>query len=256
MLPRGETTQKTLHGGGWSCPWTWGATGIPPTRTTGAAALLFPPLSPTSQDCGKTLHSLTHTFTQRAMASQFTARKKIVKAAGEPDDFEQTVAQAIFDLEATNTELKGDLRELYITSAKEVDISASRKAIVVQVPFRLLKPFHKIQQRLVRELEKKFSGKDVVIVAARRIMQKPTTGISNARPRSRTLTAVHEAILEDLVYPTEIVGKRIRYKLDGSKLLKVYLDPKDRNTTEYKLETFAGVYKRLTGKDVVFEFEV
>ncbi len=72
------------------------------------------------------------------MASQFTARKKIVKAAGEPDDFEQTVAQAIFDLEATNTELKGDLRELYITSAKEVDISASRTAIVVQVTFRLL----------------------------------------------------------------------------------------------------------------------
>merc|ERR1712137_145605 len=155
---------------------------------------------------------------------------------------------AIFDLEATNTELKADLRELYITS--------SRKAIVVQVPFRLLKPFHKIQQRLVRELEKKFSGKDVVIVAARRIMKAPSTGISNARPRSRTLTAVHEAILEDLVYPTEIVGKRMRYKLDGSKLLKVYLDPKDRNTTEYKLETFAGVYKRLTGKDVVFEFEV
>ncbi len=32
---------------------------------------------------------------------------------------------------------------------------------------------------------------------------------------------VHEAILGDLVYPTEIVGKRVRYKLDGSKTLKV-----------------------------------
>ena len=38
--------------------------------------------------------------------------------------------------------------------------------------------------------------------------------------------------------------------------MQVYLDPKERNSTEYKLDTFAGVYKRLTGKDVVFEFPV
>ena len=39
---------------------------------------------------------------------------------------------------------------------------------------------------------------------------------------SRTLTAVHDSILDDLVYPSEIVGKRIRIKLDGSRLTKVY----------------------------------
>ena len=39
-------------------------------------------------------------------------------------------------------------------------------------------------------------------------------------------------------------------------VLQVYLDPKERNSTEYKLDTFAGVYKRLTGKDVTFEFPV
>lgn len=35
-------------------------------------------------------------------------------------------------------------------------------------------------------------------------------------------------IVQDLVFPTEIVGKRTRCKIDGSKILKVQLDPKDQ----------------------------
>lgn len=58
------------------------------------------------------------------------------------------------------------------------------------MPYRLLKAFHKIQQRLVRELEKKFSGKDVVLIANRRILPPSSTGKATDRPRSRTLTAV------------------------------------------------------------------
>lgn len=165
-----------------------------------------------------------------------------------------TTTQAIADLEATNAELKADLKDLYINSATEVSVAGGRTAIVIHVPYRALKSYHKIQQRLVRELEKKFSGKDVVIIANQRIMPVPSNNMARSRPRSRTLTAVHTALLEDLVYPTEIVGKRQRYRLDGSRLLKVYLDPKDRNTTEYKLDTFAGVYKKLTGKECSFQF--
>uniref|UniRef100_A0A7S0YU64 40S ribosomal protein S7 n=1 Tax=Polytomella parva TaxID=51329 RepID=A0A7S0YU64_9CHLO len=185
-----------------------------------------------------------------------SVRSKIVKEGGaEPTDFEKVVSQALFDLEATNNELKAGLRELFITSAKEVKVSDSRKAVVIQVPFRLLAAFHKIQQKLVRELEKKISS-DVIIVANRRIAPVPRNGKASARPRSRTLTAVHENILNDLVYPSEIVGKRIRYGVDGSKTIKVHLDPKDRNISEYKLDTFTSVYKKLTGKDAKFEYPI
>merc|ERR1711998_300411 len=187
------------------------------------------------------------------------AAKKIMKEKGQdPEAFELDVAQALCDLEANSNDLKAELRELYIVSAKEVDVTG-RKAVVIFVPFKLLKVVHKIQSRLVRELEKKFSGKHVVIIGQRRIMRKASSGQrqpKQKRPRSRTLTAVHESILEDLVYPTEIVGKHTRYRLDGSKLIKVYLDPKEAPNVEYKVETFASVYKKLTGKEVKFEFPV
>lgn len=52
-------------------------------------------------------------------------------------------------------------------------------------------------------------------------MRPPKKGSAVQRPRTRTLTAVHDAMLEDVVYPAEIVGKRVRYRIDGSKIMKV-----------------------------------
>jgi small subunit ribosomal protein S7e len=63
-------------------------------------------------------------------------------------------------------------------------------------------------------------------------------------------------ILRDLVFPTEIVGKRIRYLSDGSKIFKVYLEPKDRYCTENKLETYNAAFEKITGKKAVFLYPV
>ena len=68
----------------------------------------------------------------------------------------------------------------------QVDCAGGKKAIVIFVPVPQLKSFQKIQTRLVRELEKKFSGKHVVFIAQRRILPKPTrktNKLKQKRPR-------------------------------------------------------------------------
>lgn len=177
----------------------------------------------------------------------------------EPDEFEASVAQELLNLEMTAADLKPLLRDLYITAAKEVECGpGGRKAIVLYVPYKLRKAFNKVHVRLVRELEKKFSGRHVLILAQRTILGKSykrSQKTSGPLPRSRTLTAVQEAILDDIVYPTEIVGKRTRVKIDGKRIMKVYLDGKEKANVEGRTDTFAAVYGKLTNKQVTFLFQ-
>ncbi|KAG7194320.1 40S ribosomal protein [Scheffersomyces spartinae] len=171
-----------------------------------------------------------------------------------PSELELQVAQAFVDLES-QADLKADLRALQFKSIKEIDVSGGKKALAVFVPVPSVASYRKVQTRLIRELEKKFPDRHVVFLAERRILPKPsrTARQQQKRPRSRTLTAVHDAILEDLVFPTEIVGKRVRYLVGGNKIQKVLLDSKDSTAVDYKLESFQQLYNKLTGKQVVFE---
>ena len=183
--------------------------------------------------------------------------KKIYKSKDEtPTELEEAVAKALSELEVSSKEMQSELRDLFFLSAKQIDLTQGKAALVIFVPYRFHGRFQKLQSRLIRELEKKFSGKHVILLAQRTIMSKQYNRQhpGQIRPRSRTLTAVHQSILDDLVYPTQIVGKRTRFRLDGTRLLKVYLDPKDVKEVDYKLKTFATVYKKLTNKNIEFTF--
>ena len=81
----------------------------------------------------------------------------------------------------------------------------------------------------------------MVIAANRRINPVPKAGFARARPRSRTLTAVHANLLEDLVYPTEIVGSQ-RHTSTCS-ILKVYLTLGIQHH-EYKLDISRACIRR------------
>eukprot|EP01126_Amoeba_proteus_P037066 TRINITY_DN379_c0_g1_i1.p1 TRINITY_DN379_c0_g1~~TRINITY_DN379_c0_g1_i1.p1 ORF type:complete len:198 (+),score=35.28 TRINITY_DN379_c0_g1_i1:108-701(+) len=189
----------------------------------------------------------------------FTFRSKIKKEKGHnPTQTEESVAQHLFDLQVNSEdkELRGELAKLQFAAAKEVDVGKGKTAVVVFVPYRQYRDYRRIQNSLVSNLEKKLA-KHVVFVAQRRILSKP--GRNNRkklqkRPRSRTLQVVHDAILEDLVYPGEVIDKRIRQRVDGSKIMRITLDSKEEQALEHKLETFSAIYRKLTSKSVTFNF--
>ena len=80
---------------------------------------------------------------------------KIIKPNGQvPDEFEEQVAQEIANLEASSAEMKEELKNLYILAAKQVSVGG-KQAVILFVPYKLLKSFHEIHSKLIRELEKK-----------------------------------------------------------------------------------------------------
>lgn len=166
------------------------------------------------------------------------------------------MAQEIYNIEVNHSGLKADLYPLHITAAREVE-SDGKSAVLLFVPFTQLAAYNKIQKSLVEELEKKFTDSHVLIVANRTMLGKAwkrNAANKGPIPRSRTLKVVQESLLDDVVYPSQIVGKQTVLKTDGSKVMNVFLDPKEQVQLENKLDTFATVYKALTAKDVRFQF--
>jgi len=105
-------------------------------------------------------------------------RKKLKKSIRKaPKPLEDEVAQALYDLEVNNTSLRPVLQKLYLNTAKEIEVSPTLRAVVIFVPLRFLVKFHKIQKTLITELEKKFSGKQVFILAQRKIARKTSRAI-------------------------------------------------------------------------------
>jgi hypothetical protein len=77
---------------------------------------------------------------------------------------------------------------------------------------------------------------------------------SQKRPRSRTLKAVHQALLDDIVAPSAITGRTVRVATSGKRTEKIFLDPLDRELMEPRLEAMSHAYAKLTTHNVVFDF--
>ena len=147
-----------------------------------------------------------------------------------------------------------DLRVLQFQRATTVDVGQGRIALLVYVPPTQLAKYRALQKPLTEALEKKFVSEysNVLILANRTMVSSEhwarSKKHSGLRPRNRSLKVVQEAILDDLVYPSEISGKRIKVKVGGEKVLTIQLGGKESMIE--KKEVIEAVYKHLTTKAV------
>ncbi|EAN83877.1 ribosomal protein S7, putative [Trypanosoma cruzi] len=173
-----------------------------------------------------------------------------------PSEDEDSVAKALFELEATHKTLRTQLPRFHINTVRTLSSPRFRRtATVVFYPLRFLMLVRKIQRTLTAELEKRFPGSIVVLVAQRKITKRPKDVYKLQKvQRSRTSVAVFENILNDLIYPCDVMGRRWRCRTDGTKVMKVFLDSRDRKRVESRLPIIAHVYKQLTHRTVSFGF--
>lgn len=119
---------------------------------------------------------------KRTEAADSTAKERlnlIVRAkfqAGpgrKPTDLEKEICQYLVEMESSDQASKTfkSLRALGIVSAYPYAITESKKAILIFVPFRQHKEWKKIQERVQGELQKKFSGQDIVFLAQRKVIK-------------------------------------------------------------------------------------
>ena len=190
----------------------------------------------------------------------FNTQKVMKKAGQKASELEEQIAKTLqhYEQSKDNASHLVHLKQVYINSAEEVEhknsLGGVEKYLLVRIPFRSLAAFRKVSSRVIDHLETKFAM-PVVMVANRTIISPHAVmHKSQKRPRSRTLKAVHNAILDDIVAPSQVSGRQTRVTVEGRVLEKIFLDPLDRELMEPRLESMANAYKRLTTHTVSFEF--
>ena len=121
-----------------------------------------------------------------------------------------------------------------------------------------LMPVTKSEHRAIHNNGKSIIRDDkgrIIIPSKKRVNGKQySTYVSKKVPRDRTLTAVFDGYLDDILYPATIVGKRIRYPAGKTRTYKVFVDPLDKDTIQYKLPAMTACYRALTNRKLEIDF--
>ena len=177
-------------------------------------------------------------------------QKKEVKS-----EIEKNIINALEKIKDSEKEHKAELEPLKIEHANEIKMSDDKKCYLIQISTQNLPGFKKVHSLLTQKLEEHLSNAVMIIPARKRVNGKEyRTYVSKKVPRDRTLSAVFDSYLDDILYPATIIGKRIRYPKGKCRQFKVLVDPTDKDSIEYKIPSITACYKALTNRPLVVEF--
>ncbi len=149
-----------------------------------------------------------------------------------------------------------DFESIKIENAAEIFTVDNKRCYLVQVGEECLPTLHKVHSEITKRLESKFSNPVVIVPNRKRINGNLFRRYRGTKvPRTQTLTHVYDTLLQDIVYPAVIVGKRVRYPKSKGRLFKVQLDALDKESVEYKLNAIVASYKALTNRELQVEFQ-
>jgi len=149
----------------------------------------------------------------------------------------------------SKTEIIHEVKELKL-------VGADKKAIpiyIVYLPYVYVNNHRALLPKIVNEIQAK--KKIPTFLLTHRTIINKKADFKQKIPRNRTLTQVYDSILDDLLAPGIIIGKRIRYRLDGSQHIKVFVNEESKEHLEAKADSIAQIYKILTNRKISIEFK-
>ena len=168
----------------------------------------------------------------------------------------QKIVSAAFDkIKDSEKEHKAELEPIKIEHSNEVEMLDGQKCYLIQISTSNLVGFKKVHSLLTKKLEESLSNPVILIPAKKRVNgNEYRFYVSKKVPRDRTLTAVFDGYLDDILYPATIVGKRTRYPTGKTRTFKVLVDPLDKDVVEYKVPAMVACYRALTNRKLEIEF--
>ena len=170
-------------------------------------------------------------------------------------EIQKNVSTALEKIKDSEKEHKTELEPIKVEHANEVQMDENQKCFLIQITTTNIAGFKKVHSLLTKKLEEHLSNPVVLIPAKKRVNGKEySTFVSKKVPRERTLTAVFDGYLDDILYPATIVGKRIRYPAGKTRTFKVFVDPLDKEVIQYKLPAITACYRALTNRKLEVDF--